>query len=87
MLWVGVGGHRSLLMVMVWIWVQIQRKMLGSATNRRFFPDIIGGGGHFGPLRCLGFKVTGSILIEYLLAHKHIHCPYDVLISLHQHER
>ena len=29
MLWVGIGGHRSLLMVMVWVWVQIQRKMLG----------------------------------------------------------
>jgi hypothetical protein len=28
---VGMGGHRSLLMVMVWVWVQIQRKMLGSA--------------------------------------------------------
>jgi hypothetical protein len=25
----GMGGHRSLLMVMVWVWVQIQRKMLG----------------------------------------------------------
>jgi hypothetical protein len=29
--WVGMGGYRSLLMVMVWVWVQIQRKMLGSA--------------------------------------------------------
>ena len=35
--WVGMGamllfmgGHRSLLMVMVWVWVQILRKMLGS---------------------------------------------------------
>ena len=26
MLWVGMGGHRSLLMVMVWVWVQIRRK-------------------------------------------------------------
>jgi len=25
-----MGGHRSLLMVMVWAWVQIRRKMLGS---------------------------------------------------------
>jgi hypothetical protein len=31
MLWVGTGGHRSLLMGMVWVWVQIRRKMLGSA--------------------------------------------------------
>jgi hypothetical protein len=31
MLWVGMDGHRSLLMGMVWVWVQIQRKMLGSA--------------------------------------------------------
>ena len=30
MLWVGMGGHRSMLMVMVWVWVQIRRKMLGS---------------------------------------------------------
>ena len=30
MLWVSVGGHRSLLMGMVWVWVQIRRKMLGS---------------------------------------------------------
>jgi hypothetical protein len=30
MLWVGMGGHRSLLMIMVWIWVQTRRKMLGS---------------------------------------------------------
>ena len=33
MLWVGVGGHRSLLMGMVWVWVQIRRKMLGSASR------------------------------------------------------
>ena len=26
-----MGGHRSLLMVMVWVWVQIRRKMLGYA--------------------------------------------------------
>ena len=31
MLWVGVGGHRSLLMGMVW--VQIQRKMLDSDSH------------------------------------------------------
>jgi hypothetical protein len=31
MLWVGMGGHRWLLMVMVWVWVQIRKKMLGSA--------------------------------------------------------
>jgi hypothetical protein len=30
---VGMGGHRSLLMVMVWVWVQIRRKMLGSNMN------------------------------------------------------
>ena len=29
MLWVGVGGHRSLLMGMVWVWVQIKRKNVG----------------------------------------------------------
>jgi len=28
--WMDMGGHRSLLMVIVWIWVKIQRKMLGS---------------------------------------------------------
>jgi hypothetical protein len=33
MLWAGMGGHRSLLMVMVWVWVQIRRKMLGSAAS------------------------------------------------------
>jgi hypothetical protein len=32
MLWVGMGGHKSLLMVMVW--VQIRRKMLGSVTYK-----------------------------------------------------
>ena len=26
MLWVGMGGHRSLLMDVVWVWVQIRRK-------------------------------------------------------------
>ena len=30
MLWMGMGGHRSMLMVMVWVWAQIRRKMLGS---------------------------------------------------------
>ena len=30
MLWMGMGGHRSLLMGMVWVWVQIRGKMLGS---------------------------------------------------------
>ena len=30
MLWVGMSGHRSLLMGMVWVWVQLERKMLGS---------------------------------------------------------
>jgi len=34
MLWVGMGGHRSLLMVMVW--VQIRRKMLGSDTDTTY---------------------------------------------------
>jgi hypothetical protein len=35
MLWVGMGEHRSLLMVMVmvWVWVQTRRKMLGSAKD------------------------------------------------------
>jgi hypothetical protein len=33
MLWVGMGGHRLLLMVMVWVWVQIRRKMLGSGVR------------------------------------------------------
>ena len=23
MLWVGMGGHRSMMMVMIWVWVQI----------------------------------------------------------------
>jgi hypothetical protein len=32
MLWVNMGGHRSLLMVMVWVWIQIRRKMLGSGV-------------------------------------------------------
>ena len=27
-----MGGHRSLVMIMVWAWVQIQRKMLGSGS-------------------------------------------------------
>jgi hypothetical protein len=31
--WVCMGGHKSLLMVMVWVWVQIRRKMLGSNMN------------------------------------------------------
>jgi hypothetical protein len=31
--WVGMGGHRSLLMVMGWVWVQIRRKMLGFAKG------------------------------------------------------
>jgi hypothetical protein len=35
MLWVGMGGHRSLTMVMVWVWVQIQRKMPFSALQER----------------------------------------------------
>jgi hypothetical protein len=33
MLWVGMGEHRSLLMVMVWVWIQIQRKTLGSRVK------------------------------------------------------
>jgi hypothetical protein len=33
MLWVGMDGHRSMLMVMVWVWVQIRRKMLGSGVE------------------------------------------------------
>ena len=30
--WMGMGGHRSMLMVMDWVWVQIRRKMLGYAS-------------------------------------------------------
>ena len=26
MLWVGMGGHRSILMGVVWVWVQIRKK-------------------------------------------------------------
>jgi hypothetical protein len=33
-----MGGHRSLLMVMVWVWVQIRRKMLGFANYARSHP-------------------------------------------------
>jgi hypothetical protein len=28
-----MGGHRSLLLVMVLVWVQIRRKLLGSAVE------------------------------------------------------
>jgi hypothetical protein len=28
-----MGGHGSLLMVIVWVWVQIRRKMLGSVED------------------------------------------------------
>jgi hypothetical protein len=31
--WVGMGGHRSLVVVMVWVWVQIWRKMLDYASH------------------------------------------------------
>jgi hypothetical protein len=35
--WLGtchaMGGHRSLLMVMVWVWVQIRKKVLGFVAN------------------------------------------------------
>ena len=31
--WVGMGGHRSLMMIMVWVWVQIRRKMLDSDAH------------------------------------------------------
>jgi hypothetical protein len=34
MLWVGIGGHRLLLMVMVWVWVQIRRKMFGLCRDQ-----------------------------------------------------
>jgi hypothetical protein len=33
MLWVGMGGHRALQMVMVWVWIQFRRRMLGSAKH------------------------------------------------------
>jgi hypothetical protein len=33
MLWMGIGEHRSLLMVMVWVGVQIRRKMLGYGVD------------------------------------------------------
>ena len=42
MLWVGMGGHRLMHMVMVRAWVQIRREMLGSG--------LLGGGGHLGKL-------------------------------------
>ena len=35
MLWVGVGGHKSLLMGMFWVWVENRRKMLGSGLDER----------------------------------------------------
>ena len=35
MLWVGMGGHRSMLMLMVWVWVQIRRKMLGFVVQAK----------------------------------------------------
>ena len=38
MLWVGMGGHRSMLLVMVWVWVQILRKMLGSDVKSTWIP-------------------------------------------------
>jgi hypothetical protein len=40
MLWVGMGGHRSLLMVMVWVWVQIRRKMLGFGEYIHAFASV-----------------------------------------------
>ena len=36
--WVGMGGHRSLLMIMIWVWVQIWRKMLGSGVKSTWIP-------------------------------------------------
>ena len=36
--WVGMGGHRSLLMGMVWVWVQFKGKMLGSAIYTQELP-------------------------------------------------
>jgi hypothetical protein len=45
MLWVGMGGHRSLLMGMVWVWIQTRRTMLGSdayVAFRRVYPKLAG---------------------------------------------
>ena len=39
MIWMGMGGHRSMLMVMVWVWIQIRRKMLGCASHVRQGPQ------------------------------------------------
>ena len=40
MLWVGMGEHRSLMMVMVYVWVQIRRKMLGSGAFKICYVTI-----------------------------------------------
>jgi hypothetical protein len=34
-----MGGHRSLLMIIVWVWVQIRRKMLGLVRGLLGFPS------------------------------------------------
>ena len=34
MLWVGMGGHRSLLMSVVWVWVQSRRECWSLLDNK-----------------------------------------------------
>ena len=55
MLWMGMGGHRSLLMVMVWVWIQIRRQMLGSASYPPNYgppPDVVCCVGECGGVQC-----------------------------------
>jgi hypothetical protein len=62
MLWVGMGGHRSLLMDMVWVWVQIRRKMLGSGVKR--------------PSLCISFHILGEVGEELKLSGQSPTLPY-----------
>jgi hypothetical protein len=43
--WMGtyhaMGGHRSLLMVMIWAWVQVRRKMLGSGVRYPYIRPLL----------------------------------------------
>ena len=62
MLWVGVGGHRSLLICMVWVWVQIQRKCWALLLSHMKLPmelaHYVGGGKILKELKLLGKKVV-----------------------------
>jgi hypothetical protein len=64
MLWVGTGGHRSLLMGMVWIWVQSRRKMLGSARGALWEPrercESVVGAWEQGNVRGAGMGAVGT---------------------------